>query len=199
MVASRGLTATWIAVLPMPSRPKPAKYHPRAQSAPRRHRRRHQPRDGEAVAQKRRGLAAPAVHQRRDRSREHQKPEENHRRQEAHGGLLSGQFDVRPVIGATMSQKPMMKKPCKHGSSNRLSTCLRSSETKFRVQIFQSTFFSAKRVFRQRLFLTPLSAARRRSNKQNVRDTQRRDAAHAKKAANESTISPPHEKTLQNV
>lgn len=50
----------------------------------------HQPRDGEAVAQKRRGLAAPAVHQRRDRDREHQKPEENHRRQEAHGGLLSG-------------------------------------------------------------------------------------------------------------
>ena len=34
MVASRGLTATWIAVSPMPSRPKPAKYPPRAQSAP---------------------------------------------------------------------------------------------------------------------------------------------------------------------
>ena len=111
---------------------------------------RHQPRDGEAVAQKRRGLAAPAVHQRRDRSREHQKPEENHRRQEAHGGLLSGREfggdaarDRGHHVAETHDEEAR-----KHGSEQSFVYFVYAHPRRnFGFQIFQSyIFFRKKRV-----------------------------------------------------
>ena len=56
---------------------------------------------------------------------------------------------MRPVIGATISQKPIMKKPISTGPSTRLSTlptCM-SGEISG-IQFFKVTFFSIKTDFR---------------------------------------------------
>ena len=134
---------------------------------------------------------------------------------------------MRPVIGATMSQKPMMKKPASTGPSNRLSTL----STLIRDEIsgskfFKVTFFSAKNAFPAAIISQlPLTAARRtRSNKQKTCEirsgggTGRNGTArtahpprkppypsprgchtHAKKRPTNRRISPPREKTPRTV
>ena len=52
---------------------------------------------------------------------------------------------IRPVIGATISQKPIMKKPISTGPSTRLSTLpTRMSGEISGIQFFKVTFFSIK-------------------------------------------------------
>ena len=56
---------------------------------------------------------------------------------------------IRPVIGATISQKPIMKKPISTGPSTRLSTLpTRMSGEISGIQFFKVTFFSIKTDFR---------------------------------------------------
>ena len=111
----------------------------------------HQPRDREAVADERRGLAPPAVHQRGDRGREHQEPEENHRRQEAHGSLPVGRKfggdaarDRRHHVA-----EPHDEKARKHGTEQlSIDFVYAHPRRNFGFQIFQSYVFFLKKRFR---------------------------------------------------
>lgn len=97
MVASSGLTATWIAVLPDAQQTE-ADEIPTQGTADARSIGHEQPGDGKGIADHCRSLAADAVHQRRDRRGKKQEPKENHRRQKTHGTLLAlGKFTTDDV------------------------------------------------------------------------------------------------------
>ena len=119
----------------------------------------HEARDREAVAQERRSLAPPTVHQRSDRSRKHQKPEENHRRQEAHGSLLSGRElggDAARDRGHHVAESHD-EKARKHGPEQSFIYFVYAHPRRnFLFQIFQSyIFFRKNRVSGGYYFTSP--------------------------------------------
>ena len=105
--------------------------------------------------------AAQAVHPCGDRGRKHQEPQENHRRQKAHGrpAVRGNSAAMRPVIGATMSQKPMMKKPARTGPSNCLFTSLTPSDNAVvRINFSKLRFFLPKSEASEALFFIPAAS-----------------------------------------
>ena len=102
---------------------------------------------------------------------------------------------MRPVIGATISQKPIMKKPISTGPSTRLSTLpTRMSGEISGIQFFKVTFFSIKTDFRtaiiSQFFLFAAPTVRIPTDKKRARNAVPLSAPHAPPFPANSVPSP---------
>ena len=115
----------------------------------------HHPDAGESVSEQRGGLAAPTVHERGDGRRQHQEPQEDHRRQEADRTLLSG-GEIRgdtPRDRGHQIAETHDEEARQDGSEEFSGSRILSHPSKFAFfRFFKVTFFSAKTVSSVQIF-----------------------------------------------